>query len=172
MCHVRGSCLVGTEVDGRLYCSLETWHPPEVYIIVVLQDDMPELYSMCTKWNYVIIWYVLRPIHNAELAVLWLHMAHKHTLEAASPRNVSWDPEPADGSTWHVLWTAEAVRVIIWCSALIVKCILSIPLVVRHATIPKRRVHWQLHMVHTQTVALGVWIWEQTCLDESAYWSS
>jgi hypothetical protein len=42
MCHVLGSCLIGTEVNGRLYCSLEPWHPPEVYIKVFLQDDMPD----------------------------------------------------------------------------------------------------------------------------------
>jgi hypothetical protein len=42
MCHVLGSCLVGTEVYGRLCCSLEPWHPLEVYIIVILQDNMPD----------------------------------------------------------------------------------------------------------------------------------
>jgi hypothetical protein len=129
------------------------------------------LYSRCTKLNDVIIWYVLRPIHNVQLAVFRLHVVHKHTLEAASPRNISWDTKPANGSTRQVLWTAEAVRVIIWCSILIVKCTLSISQVVRHAMWPKWGVHSQLQMVHTQTVELGVWIREQTCLDERAYWS-
>ena len=42
MCHVLGSCLVSTEVHGRLYCSLEPRHSPEVYIKAILQDDMPD----------------------------------------------------------------------------------------------------------------------------------
>jgi hypothetical protein len=42
MCHVLGLVLVGTEVNGRLCCSLEPWHPPEVYIKIILQDDMPD----------------------------------------------------------------------------------------------------------------------------------
>ena len=40
--HVHGSCLVGTEVHDRLYCSLEPWHSPEVYIKAILQDDLPD----------------------------------------------------------------------------------------------------------------------------------
>jgi hypothetical protein len=35
-------------------------------------------------------------IHNAGLVVLWLHGVHKHTTEAASARNISWDTELAD----------------------------------------------------------------------------
>ena len=42
VCHELGSCLVSTEVHGRLYCSLGPWQPPEVYIKVILQYDMPD----------------------------------------------------------------------------------------------------------------------------------
>ena len=42
VCHELGSYLVGTEVHGKLYCSLGPWQPPEVYIKAILQDDMPD----------------------------------------------------------------------------------------------------------------------------------
>ena len=42
VCHVLGSCLVGTEFHGNFYSSLETWHPPEVYVKVIQQYDVPE----------------------------------------------------------------------------------------------------------------------------------
>jgi hypothetical protein len=45
VCHVHGSCLVGTEIHERLYCSLEPWPSPEVYIKVNLQGDMTD----CTE---------------------------------------------------------------------------------------------------------------------------
>ena len=42
MCNVLGSYLVGTEVHGKPYRSLEPWHSPELYIKAILQDDMPD----------------------------------------------------------------------------------------------------------------------------------
>jgi hypothetical protein len=44
---VLGSYLVGTEVHGRLYCSLEPQHSPEVYVKAILQDDTPDC-TACT----------------------------------------------------------------------------------------------------------------------------
>ena len=67
----------------------------------------------------VFILYVLRPSRTAKVGVFWLHVVHKHTLEAASPRNISWGTELPDGSTWQFLWAAEAIRVIIWFSTLV-----------------------------------------------------
>ena len=175
MCHVLGSCLVGTEswywklVQKFTEIFTVAWSPS---ILKSFSKITCLFYSMCTKLNNVIIRYVLRPIQNAELAVFWLRVVHKHTLEAASPRNISWDTELFDGSTWKVLWAAEAVRVIIWCSILIVKCIMSVSHVVLYAMWPKRRVYWQLQIVHTKTVPLCIWIREQTSLNERACWNS
>jgi hypothetical protein len=49
---------------------------------------------------------------------------------------------------------------------------MSVSHVVLYAMWPKRRVYWQLQIVHTKTVPLGIWIREQTSLNERACWNS
>ena len=166
-CAIHGSCLEGTGVHGSLDST--AWSPGLLQKCILKSFCKMTCLTVCALND---IWYVLRSNRTDRVAAVCLHVVQKQTLETASPRNISWDTELAGGCTWQVLWSSKAVRVIIWCSTLIVNCIMSISLVVRHATWPKRTVHWQLQMVYTQTVTLGVWVCEQTSLDEHPCWSS